>query len=213
MIVYDGYPQETHIVVTEDGYALTVHRIPHGRGKGNSTGCDKAAVVLVHGLFGSSAYWLFTGVDSALSYMLADRGYDVWMFNARGNLYSTKYTPERDPRTKEFWDFSWHESGVYDLPAVIDYILEMTGKEKIFYVGHSMGNAIFYVMMSQRPEYNDKVTAMISLAPIAYMNEERTGPLSVSIDLFDEFGFIQFLGPAAVNYTLEMSPDKKVKWR
>ncbi|XP_069696794.1 lipase 3-like [Periplaneta americana] len=182
MIVHDGYPQETYRVMTEDGYALTVHRIPHGRGVGNCTDCDKPVVVLDHGLFGSSSNWIFAGVNSALGYMLADRNYDVWMPNTRGNVYSTIYTPRRDPRTKEFWDFSWHEGGIYDMPATIDYILEKTGKKKIFYVGHSMGTTMFYVMMSQRPEYNDKVAAMVSLAPIAFVNHARIGLLSVFAD-------------------------------
>ncbi|XP_069680600.1 lipase 3-like isoform X2 [Periplaneta americana] len=175
MIVYNGYPTQTHTVVTEDGYALTVHRIPRGRGKRNSTGCDKGVVLLVHGISGSSASWVYTGKDNALAYMLADDGYDVWIANARGNEYSTMYTRQRDPRTREFWDFSLTESGVYDLPAVIDYILEKTGKEKIIYVGHSMGTTLFYIMMSQLPEYNEKITVMISLAPIVYTSHTKSG--------------------------------------
>jgi len=35
--------------------------------------------------------------------------------------------------------FSWHEMGVYDLPANFDYILGTTGAEDLYYVGHSMG--------------------------------------------------------------------------
>ncbi|XP_069680597.1 lipase member K-like [Periplaneta americana] len=173
MIVYNGYPMETHIVVTEDGYALTVHRITHGRGKRNSTDCDKGVVLLQHGTLGSSIIWVFSGKDNALAYMLADQGYDVWLPNVRGNEYSTMYTPQRDPRTREFWDFSLDEGGVYDLPAVIDYILEKTGKEKIIYVGHSMGTTVFYIMMSQRPEYNEKITVMISLGAIAYASHSK----------------------------------------
>ncbi|XP_069680604.1 lipase 3-like [Periplaneta americana] len=175
MIVSNGYPMETHIVVTEDGYALTVQRIPHGRDKGNSKDSDKGVVLLQHGISGSSVIWVFNGKDNALAYMLADQGYDVWMPNLRGNEYSTMYTPQRDPRTKEFWDFSLDEGSVYDLPAVIDYILEKTGKEKIIYVGHSMGTTLFYIMMSQRPEYNEKITVMISLAPIAYACHSKSG--------------------------------------
>ncbi|XP_069680598.1 gastric triacylglycerol lipase-like [Periplaneta americana] len=185
MIVYNGYPTQTHTVVTEDGYALTVHRIPHGRGKRNSTYCDKGVVLLQHGISGSSASWVYTGKDNALSYMLADQGYDVWLPNVRGNEYSTMHTPQRDPRTKEFWNFSLDEGGVYDLPAVIDYILKKTGKEKIIYVGHSMGTTLFYIMMSQRPEYNQKITVMISLAPIAYTSHSKNALGNVLGYLYD----------------------------
>ncbi|XP_069681266.1 lipase member K-like [Periplaneta americana] len=185
MIVYNGYPTQTHTVMTEDGYALTVQRIPRGRGKCNFTSCEKGVVLLVHGLSGSSIIWVFTGKDNALAYMLADQGYDVWMPNLRGNEYSTMHTRQRDPGTKEFWDFSLNEGGVYDLPAVIDYILEKTGKEKIIYVGHSMGTTMFYIMMSQRPEYNQKFTVMISLAPIVYTSHIRQFAVNVIAYLSD----------------------------
>lgn len=30
--------------------------------------------------------------------------------------------------------------GFYDIPAELDYILNVTGREKLVYIGHSMGN-------------------------------------------------------------------------
>ena len=65
--------------------------------------------------------------------------------------------------------FSWHEMGVYDLPAEIDYVLKETSQEDLFYIGHSMGTTMFYVLQSEKPEYSSKIRHMISLAPIAYM--------------------------------------------
>ena len=55
MIVDAGYPAETHTVVTEDGYILRLHRIPHAaEGKHNGT---RPIVFLMHGLLSSS--WNF----------------------------------------------------------------------------------------------------------------------------------------------------------
>lgn len=65
--------------------------------------------------------------------------------------------------------FSWHEIGVYDLPANIDYILNATGQNKLFFIGHSQGTTSFFVMASERPEYNDKIAMMTALAPAAYL--------------------------------------------
>lgn len=55
--------------------------------------------------------------------------------------------------------------GKYDIPAVINYILNKTGRTKLSYVGHSMGCAIFFVAIVTHPELNDKVEMMMALAP------------------------------------------------
>jgi lysosomal acid lipase/cholesteryl ester hydrolase len=59
--------------------------------------------------------------------------------------------------------------GVYDLPAAIDYVLEETSQPDLYYIGHSMGTSMFFVLTSTLPEYNAKVRLMTALAPIAYM--------------------------------------------
>lgn len=65
--------------------------------------------------------------------------------------------------------FSWHEIGAIDLPTMIDYTLEKSQAEKIFYIGHSQGTTSFFVMASTFPEYNDKIRLMVALAPVAFM--------------------------------------------
>lgn len=159
----EGYPAEAHIVESQDGYFLELHRIPHGKaGRGDK---KRIPVFLHHGLLCSSIDWILNGPGKSLSYKLADEGYDVWMANARGNTFSrghVKYTPQQ----KEFWDFSFHEMGIYDLPAAIDHILETTGEEQLVYVGHSLGTTVFYTMSSVLPEYNKKIKFQISMAPV-----------------------------------------------
>jgi pimeloyl-ACP methyl ester carboxylesterase len=61
---------------------------------------------------------------------------------------------------------SWHEIGMYDLPAMVDYVLRVTGHSDLHFVGHSMGATIAVVMLSQRPQYNDKLKITILLAPV-----------------------------------------------
>lgn len=55
--------------------------------------------------------------------------------------------------------------GKYDVPAIIDYILNNTKQEKLHYIGHSQGGTSLYIAMSLRPEYNNKVRLAILLAP------------------------------------------------
>ena len=68
---------------------------------------------------------------------LANRGYDVWMGNNRGTLYSDKHRRDGEWSLKEKWNFSWAEMGLYDLPAEIDKIMEVTGKPKVTLLGYS----------------------------------------------------------------------------
>lgn len=54
---------------------------------------------------------------------------------------------------------------MFDLPATINYVLNATGAEKLFYVGHSQGTTSFFVMLSELPEMNDKIKAAAMLSP------------------------------------------------
>lgn len=72
--------------------------------------------------------------------------------------------------------------GLYDIPAEIEYILNATGREKLIYIGHSMGNhssnlnefkwnnidfirflgtTMFWVAMETHPELNEKIELMV----------------------------------------------------
>ncbi|XP_029154876.1 lipase member M-like [Nylanderia fulva] len=59
MIKKKGYPAESaYVIMTEDGYLLTLHRIPGGN--------DFLPVLLQYGLLSSSADWLALGKNKAL---------------------------------------------------------------------------------------------------------------------------------------------------
>lgn len=84
---------------------------------------------------------------------------------------------------KLFILFSWDEIGLYDLPANIDYILAHTGAENLFYIGHSQGTTVYYVMASEKPEYNDKIRLAVLMGPAAYM-ENLDNPFLQLLALF-----------------------------
>lgn len=171
-----GYPSETHTVVTKDGYILEMHRIPK-RGA--------QPVLLMHGILDTSATWVLMGPKSGLGYMLSDLGYDVWMGNARGNRYSKNHT-SLNSDYQEFWDFTFHEMGKYDLPANIDYILNKTDYEQLHYIGHSQGTAVFWVLLSELPSYTQKILSMHALAPIAFISDMKS-PLFRTLVVFLDF--------------------------
>ena len=66
------------------------------------------------------------------------------------------------------FDYSWHEMGVYDLPAIIDYVLEVSKQHSLYYVAHSMGCSMFFVLTSTLPHYNSKFRMMFGFGPAAF---------------------------------------------
>lgn len=105
LIESHGYPRESHEVVTEDGYILTVHRIPRGPNDTESNNVTRPAVLLHHGVMASSACWVLRGPDKDLVYLLVQNGYDVWLSNCRGNAYSRKHVSLDPDRDKMFWRY------------------------------------------------------------------------------------------------------------
>ncbi|PSN34645.1 Lipase 3 [Blattella germanica] len=162
-----GYPSETHTLTTSDGYVLNMHRIPYSRKSPNVQ--KRPAVFVQHGMMGSSADYVIPGPESSLAYLLADAGYDVFLGNCRGNTYSKKHV-SLTPTDLQYWDFSWHEMAMFDVTAQIDHILRTTNQSQVYYIGMSMGTTLFFALMSERPEYNQKVKLMVALAPIAYFD-------------------------------------------
>ncbi|CAG2110920.1 unnamed protein product, partial [Medioppia subpectinata] len=137
-----GFRTENHYITTEDDYILTVTRII------NSHVTDRAGLrpVLLQHSFGNSAnVWLINSlgkltrdgqwvednndspVGNTLGFVLAVNGYDVWLANSRGNIYSINHT-YYDSGDPEFWSFSIDEMVDYDLPAIIAYIQRETHK-------------------------------------------------------------------------------------
>jgi len=174
LISNKGYPAETHWVTTDDGYILTIHRIPYG--KLNRDLQDRPVVFLQHGLLCSSADWVVADPSKGLGFLLADAGYDVWMGNYRGNTYSRNHT-FLDPSQHEdgFWEFTWDEMAKYDLPAQIEKVLAVSGASELQYIGHSMGTTAFLAMHHYRKDIGEKIRLAHLLSPVAYVGHMTSG--------------------------------------
>jgi hypothetical protein len=62
-------------------------------------------IYLQHGLGGSAGSWLVGRTETALAKVLADKGYDVWMGNTRGNYFSRTHS-KYEPYEADFWKFN-----------------------------------------------------------------------------------------------------------
>jgi pimeloyl-ACP methyl ester carboxylesterase len=147
----EGYNAEAHEVVTDDGYILRVHRVPPVNGKTN-----KPPIIMMHSAFSNSLYWLNTGPNISAGFYFPDHGYDVWLGNVRGSKYATKHK-WLSVESNEYWRFSYHEMGVFDLKTTVDYTLEQTGARGCFYMGHSQSTTQLLAFLSIRPDYNQKI--------------------------------------------------------
>ncbi|XP_063697754.1 lipase 1-like [Culicoides brevitarsis] len=159
LIEKQGYHVKKYLVTTSDGYQLSLHRI-------RSSKYTKSPVLLLHGLQASGAQWVLNG-NKSLAFMLSRAGYDVWLLNNRGTTLSSghKTLSYHDPK---YWDFSFHEIGIYDLPAAIDLILHATRRNGLHFIGHSQGCSSILVTATQRPAYQRKIISAYFLNPGVY---------------------------------------------
>uniref|UniRef100_A0A182HH24 Uncharacterized protein n=1 Tax=Anopheles arabiensis TaxID=7173 RepID=A0A182HH24_ANOAR len=200
------YPIEKHVLTTTDGYILKLHRIPDPMqypASGERSTDPKLAddpdgllrfgpaktfrgtVLLMPGLFSTAADFVVTGPENGLAFVLADAGYDVWLANVRGSRFSRKNI-KLSVADSEFWDFSFHEIGTIDLPAIIDYILRETNAPKLYYVGHNQGMTNLFALLSAKPRYNRKIHHAIGLATFGYLGTTDNRVVRRAAELTDK---------------------------
>lgn len=156
---------KSYKVETEDGYILRMFRII-GRGSDNESveriedQGSLGPLLLMHGHFSDGVHWLSNNLtdanELAMPSQLFLEGYDVWLGNARGTMYSREHIsldPDEDER--EYWNFSFAENGRDDLPAMIETIHGNPDPEnpcmKITYVGHSAGTMSAFYGLAKAP--------------------------------------------------------------
>jgi lysosomal acid lipase/cholesteryl ester hydrolase len=185
LITSKGYPCEVHSVTTPDGYILGLQRIPYG--KRNNTR-PRPVVFLQHGLLCSSTNWLTNLEYESLGFILADAGFDVWLGNVRGNTYSRRHQTLK-PDQREFWDFSFDEHALLDLPTMVDYALEVSNQSQLFYVGHSQGTVMGFAGFSSLPKLAAKIKLFVALAPVTTVKHIK-GAFDVISYFYKEVEFL-----------------------
>jgi gastric triacylglycerol lipase len=162
------YPTEEHIITTADGYKLKFFRI---QAKGTSIIAGKPVVFLQHGILSNSDIWIINNERHAPALRFANEGYDVWIGNSRGNMHSRAHSTLNPDVDGEFWNFTWEDHALTDLPAAFEYIANRTGK-KINYIGHSQGTLIMFAALSRRiSQVVNHLDKFMAFAPICYMQK------------------------------------------
>lgn len=119
--------------------------------------------------------YLSVDKDTVWALQMVQRGFEVWLNNSRGTKYSYRHERDGEWSLKEKWDFTFADMGIYDVPASIEHVLEVTGAEKVTVVGHSQGTSQMWYGMSHLPDYfSEKVNRFVALSsctvPIGYPN-------------------------------------------
>lgn len=130
-------PDEIHYVRTADGWRIALRRYrPRGDGPRFAE-----PVILCHGL-GANHYNLDWDPPLGLAQALAERGRDCFVLSLRSHHGSDRPGLFNDLR----WGFSFDDYLHHDVPAAIAHVLEVTGAERVQWVGHSMGGILAYAL-------------------------------------------------------------------
>ena len=120
-----------------------------------------------------------------LAISLAKAGYDVWLGNNRGNIFSNEHEKlDWAVDEKEYWDFSFPELGTYDLPAMVETVVEETNGRKVRYIGTSLGTTqMFYALQSDKTKQflEDNLHQVIAMAPVFVPRIEPTIELNKTL--------------------------------
>ena len=185
-----GYPLEENSVTTPDGYILSVWhltpKIPNGK-----------VAFLQHGLC-DTAMTFFQLKEKSIPFLLLEAGYDVWLGNVRGNIFSKGHI-SKDPNDENsgYDDYSIDEFVKYDMVSMINHVKERTHVDKISYIGHSQGSTMFFMLVMHNPAFAeasfDHFVALGTVPNIAYT---RFTPIEIldkisgilrAVDIFDTF--------------------------
>jgi gastric triacylglycerol lipase len=134
----------------------------------------------------------------APAFIVARAGYDVWLGNTRGNKYSHDTVVSKSNYDK--WNFDFEVMGDLDITTEIDYVLKITGQEKVAYIGHSQGTSQMYYGLSHNEQFFlDRVSVFIALGPVMQLTHCKSSLIhffaafrSLIIDTAGTLGFYEF---------------------
>ena len=163
-----GFEFEEHKIITEDGYINTAWRIPKRIGEVYIS--PRKPVMLQHGILDDSWTFFALKAEDCLPIMLAEEGYDVWITNSRGNIFSNDHINKdlkSDNISSKYWDFTFYEMAKYDFPAFVEHIRKTTNFEKIIYIGHSQGTFQYFLNYLIDPSFiESRIERYVSIGTV-----------------------------------------------
>ncbi|KAG9510622.1 Lipase member K [Fragariocoptes setiger] len=181
-----GYILETHTITTSDGYILGLHRIVNPLVPFRKT---IGSVIVQHGIMCASVHFVFNSernerpkiitarrhspvaehqLSDSLAFSLSNWRYDVWLPNFRGNQYSRRHQNATHESSAQYWNFSVDEHIYFDADAYVTYIKDVTNRQQIAFVGHSLGTTVGLGTLVADPAHRTHLLRpMILMSPVA----------------------------------------------
>ncbi|KPK73624.1 MAG: hypothetical protein AMJ79_15010 [Phycisphaerae bacterium SM23_30] len=189
-----GYEIKYYYTQTEDNFTLGLRRY-----RPEFFSEDKDPVILCHGFSYNMLFWDLSE-EASLPRYLAEGGYDVWLLSLRGAAPSSQPLNSAmrklvhfhlDPemlititnrlRDLKMLDWSVDDHIFKDVPTAVRFVLQETGRERVHWVGHSMGGMIMFAYLGHNP--SKKAEQLNSLVAIA-------APMVIFHPLNDPFDFL-----------------------
>ena len=105
------------------------------------------------------------GPENSPAFYLVNQGYDVWLNNFRGNIYSRRHIT-LDPETDEFWSFDMTDLR-FDHMANIQFIIDTTGYPQVHTFGFSFGGGTLAWALALEPEFfESRIAEGALIAPL-----------------------------------------------
>jgi lysosomal acid lipase/cholesteryl ester hydrolase len=147
-------PCSESFAYTKDGWRLGMRCIRPAR-----PDPAKLPVVLCHGLGLNATFWTIYD-NHHLAEQLASRGYIVYLPDMRGSGASQRLGPVgkinsvlRQTPLLEIGEGRWNvdDQIKYDVPAILDYVKNDCGYERVNWVGHSLGGMLMFAFLETDP--------------------------------------------------------------
>ena len=125
---------------------------------------------------------------------MAEAGFDVFLCNMRGTWYSMEHTEYDAKFDDEYWEYTMAETGMYDIPANIEVAKQVSGWDKVLYLGHSYGASQFLDGFAHRPDYfRENLLKYIGIAP-CFVPEFTDGEFMIRLETLTDVYLMNILG-------------------
>lgn len=150
---------ERHVVTTEDGATIVLHRHPG----------DGPPVLVVHGISANARSWDLTP-ERSLAVYLAENGFDPWLLDMRGHGEALN-----DAEGHRQWGgWSLDDYGRIDIPAAVSFVRAHTGAERVGYVGHSLGGMVGAIYAGTVAGGDESLFALVAVgSPLDFTDPDR----------------------------------------